>query len=248
MIIMEATMKKLTPNISVKDASKTIDKYHINLENFSIEKYQKVLEQSEMIPSRMILKEQIGERIKCLKKHGIKNLQDIINVLKASKNVKEFAKKSGLPNDYLAILIREVNSYQPKPVNLNKFTGIKKEVTNKLGKFGLKNTRHLFEKIKTKKERYELAKQENISSEEIMELVKLTDISRVKWIGPIFARIFYDSGTDTAEKISKSKAENLFKKLVEINNKKKYTKGKFTVKDIQLCINVAKDVPKVIKY
>ncbi len=245
---MGATTKSLTPNISVKDASKTTDNYHINLENFSIEKYQKVLEQSEMIPSRMILKEQIGERIKCLKKQGIKNLQDIVNVLKTPKNVKEFAKKSGLPEDYLTILIREVNSYQPKPVNLNKFPGIKNEVIDKLGKFGLKNTKHLFGKIKTKKERSELAKQANISSEELMELVKLTDISRIKWIGPIFARIFLESGTDTAEKISKSKAENLFKKLAEINNKRKYTKGKFTVKDIQLCVNVSKDVPKVIQY
>lgn len=241
-------MKKLTPNITVRNKNKTIDNYHINLENFSIEKYQKVLERSEMIPSRMILKEQISENIKCLKKQGIKNLQDIINVLKTPKKVKEFAKKSGLPNDYLTILIREVNSYQPKPVNLNKFPDINKEITDKLGKFDLKNTKHLFEKIKTKKERSELARQANISNEELLELVKLTDISRVKWIGPIFAIIFLESGTDTAEKISKSKAENLFKKLVEINNKMKYTKGKFTVKDIQLCINVAKDVPKVIQY
>lgn len=81
-----------------------------------------------------------------------------------------------------------------------------------------------------------------------MELVKLTDLSRVKWIGPIFARIFLDSGADTVEKLSKSNAEQLFNDLVKVNSEKKYTKGNFTVNDIRLCINVAKDVPRAIEY
>lgn len=106
----------------------------------------------------------------------------------------------------------------------------------------------LFEKIKTKKERAELAKQANITDEELMELAKLTDLSRVKWIGPVFARIFYDSETDTAEKVSKSIAGDLFKKLVEVNEKKEYTKGNFVESDVRLCIDVTKDVPKAIEY
>ncbi|KAF5433514.1 protein of unknown function (DUF4332) [Candidatus Methanophagaceae archaeon] len=235
-------------SIKHKEGNKMDDSYYIDLGNFTIEKYKNVLEQAEMLPSRIILKEKIAERIQCLKENGIKNLEDLISVLKTTEKVKYFAKKSGLPEDYLLILRREVNSYQPKPVNLKKFPGVKGEAIEKLARIGIKNTKHLFEKVKTQKERDELAKQTNITNEELLELVKLTDISRVKWIGPIFARIFLDSGTDTVEKISKSTAENLFKELVEINNKKEYTKGNFTAKDVLLCINIAKDVPKAIKY
>ena len=222
--------------------------YYIDLKKFTLEKYRHELEQAEILPSRKILKEKLQERFQCLEKYGIKNLQDLILVLKTTEKTKNFAKKSGLPEDYLLILRREVNSYQPKPLNLKDFPGTKKDAIEKLATIGIKNTKHLFEKVKTQKERNELVEQTGIATNELLELVKLTDLSRVKWIGPIFARIFLDTGTDTVEKLSKSIAENLFKKLVEINIEKGYTKGKFTVKDVQLCINIAKEVPKAIKY
>jgi len=79
-----------------------------------------------------------------------------------------------------------------------------------------------------------------------LDLTKLTDLSRVKWIGPIFARIFLDSGTGTVEKLSLSNAKTPYKKLVDINNEKKYTKNKFVENDVKLCIDITQLVPKVI--
>ncbi|HSO26103.1 MAG TPA: DUF4332 domain-containing protein, partial [Methanobacteriaceae archaeon] len=87
-----------------------------------------------------------------------------------------------------------------------------------------------------------------IDYKEILELTKLTDLSRVKWIGPVFARIFVDSGTNTLFKLSKSDYKSLYVKLVDINNIKGYTKAKFTEKDVLLCINISKMVPDVIEY
>lgn len=224
------------------------DDYYINLEKYPLNRFKQELKESELIPSRRILKEQIEERFKILENNGVSNLLDLSNELKTPKKAKEFAAKSGLPQDYLLILRREVNSYQPKPVNLNKFPGIKKETIHKLNSVGIKNTLHLFRKVKTKSERDNLAAETDIKEEEILELTKLTDLSRVKWIGPIFARIFLDSGTDTVEKLSKSDAEELYKKLVKINIEKRYTKGKFIENDVRLVKNVAKKVPKAIEY
>ena len=62
------------------------DSYYIDLGKFTIEKYKNVLEQAEMLPSRIILKEKIAERIQCLKENGIKNLEDLISVLKTTIN------------------------------------------------------------------------------------------------------------------------------------------------------------------
>lgn len=139
-----------------------------------------------------------------------------------------------------------MNSYLPKPVNLEKFPGVEKNTINKLNNVGIKNTAHLFKKIKTKVDREKLASETGENEEKILDLTKLTDLSRVKWIGPIFARIFLDSGTGTVEKLSLSNAKTPYKKLVDINNEKKYTKNKFVENDVKLCIDVAQLVPKVI--
>ncbi len=224
------------------------DSYYIDLEKYPLNKFKQELTESDPIPSRKILKDQIDNRFKILESKGIKNLNDLQISLKTPKKAKEFAEKSGLPQDYILILRREVNSYLPKPVNLEKFPGIEKDTLSKLNSVGIKNTAHLFKIIKTHEDRIKLAAETRINPEEIMELTKLTDLSRVKWIGPIFARIFLDSGTDNVEKLSKTDAKTLYKKLVEINDKNKYTKSKFIENDVELCIKVSKMVPRAIYY
>lgn len=227
---------------------KIAENYYIDLEKYSLNKFKHELKELELLPSRIILKEQMDERFKILDVNSIQNLQDLANSLKTPKKAKEFAIKSGLPLDYLLILRREVNSYLPKPVNLEKFPGIKNDTLTKLNRIGIKNTAHLFKRVKTEEDRKELSYEISINNEKIMELTKLTDLSRVKWVGPIFARIFLDSGTDTVEKLSKANAESLYKELVKINSTLEYTKAKFIENDIRLCINVAKIVPKAIHY
>ncbi|NYB27422.1 MAG: DUF4332 domain-containing protein [Methanobacteriaceae archaeon] len=225
-----------------------VDDYYIDLERYSLKKFKEELRESELLPSRRILKEQIDKRFKILENNGASNLKDLIDLIKTPQKAKEFAAKTGLPADYILILRREVNSYLPKPVNLEKFPGVEKNTINKLNNVGIKNTAHLFKKIETKVDREKLASETGVNEEKILDLTKLTDLSRVKWIGPVFARIFLDSGTGTVEKLSLSNAKTLYKKLVNINNEKKYTKNKFVENDVKLCIDVAQLVPKVIEY
>jgi hypothetical protein len=224
------------------------DDYYIDLKKYPLTRFKKELKEAELLPSRKILKEQIDGKFKILENNNIQNLQDLTVSLKTPKKTKEFAQKSGISPDYLLILRREVNSYTPKPVNLEKFPGVRKGTLNKLNSAGIKNTAHLFKRVKTNDDRNKLAAETGIDDEEIVELTKLTDLSRVKWIGPIFARLFLESGTDTVEKLSKADAESLYIKLIEINSEKGYTKAKFIENDVGLCINVAQMVPKSIEY
>lgn len=224
------------------------DNYYIDLEKYPLNKFKQELKEADLLPSRKILKEQIDVRFKVLESNGIQNLHDLATSLKTPKKAKEFAEKSDLPSNYLLILRREVNSYMPKPVNLEKFPGVEKGTLNKLNRVGIKNTAHLFKRIKNKDNRDKLAAETSIKDGKILELTKLTDLSRIKWIGPVFARIFLDSGTDTAQKLSKADAGTLYKELVKINGEKGYTKAKFIENDVRLCINVAKMVPKAIEY
>lgn len=225
-----------------------VENYHIDLKEFSLKKFKGEIEDSTPLPSRKILKENLDERFEILKENGVFNLQDLTNLLKTPKKAREFAEKSGLPEDYLLILRREVNSYTPNPVNLDKFPGVEEETLIKLKSAGIKTSFHLFKRVKTLEDRENLTAELGIDHGELLELTKLTDMVRIKWVGPVFARIFLDSGTDTLQKVSEADAKTFYKKLVEINREKHYTKSTFALSDVELCVKVAGMVPKVIEY
>jgi hypothetical protein len=171
-----------------------------------------------------------------------------MDALKTPKKAREFAAKTRLPEDYLLVLRREVMSLKPGLVNLDKFPGVDPGTIKKLKETGIKTTLHLFERVKTLQSRRKLAHKLEVEPEDILELTKLTDLSRVKWVGPVFARMFLDSGTDTVEKLSQAESPSFYEQLVKINQEKEYTKAHFVETDLDLCINFARKVPRVIEY
>lgn len=224
------------------------DQYHIDLERFSLERFRHILETSEVLPGRKVLKEKISERFGILESMGIRNLKELIDVLSTKKKVEKFSQESGLPNDYLVILRREANSYIPKPVNLRDIPGVDPEYIERLASVGIKNTKHLFERGRSRSDRAELSRLVDVPGDDLLELVELSDLARIGGVGPVFARIFLDAGIDTLEKLSNSSPDELFEKLLAINKEKGYTKVMATLKDVTLCINIATELPKVIEY
>ncbi len=222
--------------------------YYINLNNYFLSDYAKELEHTELLPSRKIIQEKTKERFSRLNKEGIKNLNDVITVLKSKDQVKAFVKKSSIPEEFLTILVREIKSMQPKPVILNDLLAISKTTIKKLEKLGIKNTRELFEFVITEKNRKELCSRTGINSKEILELTKLTDVSRIKWVGANFARVLVDSSYDTVKKVAKADYKKLLEEINKINEKKKYYKGRLGLNDMKLCVLAAKSVPDTIKY
>ena len=54
--------------------------YHIDLEQFSLERFRHVLETGELLPGRKVLQENISERFEVLGSMGIRNLKELIEV------------------------------------------------------------------------------------------------------------------------------------------------------------------------
>lgn len=222
-------------------------KYFIDIEQISLSKYRTILEKSELLPGRQILYEKTKERFELLAQKGISNLLLLVQALKTSDKIKELSKETNIPADYLTILRREVNRLMPKPVSISDFPDIDKYLITKLGERGIKNTLQFFDQCDTKKKRTALAKETETLITDLEELTKLSDLSRIWGVGPVFCRIFYETGTDTVKKVSKANAAKLHKQLMTINEDKNYTKAKFTIKDVQLCIDIAHDLPKTIE-
>lgn len=222
--------------------------YYRDFREISLADYSVELEQTGMIPSRKILKENISGRFRCLQDHGITNLNDLLVALKTPDKLRSFAKMSGLPEEYLVILKREIGSIQPKPVNLEDFPSLFPGDTGKLAGLGIRNTRQLFEVVRNESQRRELETKTGIPQDRILELTRLTDVSRIKWVGANFARLLVDSGYDTVEKVAGADSQVLYSAVNAVNEEKKYFKGKFGLNDMKLCVLAARTVPKGIHF
>ena len=156
--------------------------YYIDLENISIDKYRDILKSADLLPSRIILKNDIDDIFNIIKKQQIENVDELQKALKNKDKVQDFSKKSGIPEDYLKILIREIKSYRQSPNKIEAFPGISENVFLKLKNIGIKNTLQIYDKILTLQSRKQLSNQIEISENEILRLAKLTDLSRIRWV------------------------------------------------------------------
>lgn len=222
--------------------------YYIDLVKISIDKYKTKLESAYLPPSRMILKDRLDERFEYFKSIGIKNVKELIQLLKKKDKLTELQKVNCLSGDYLTILLRELNSTLPKPNKIGEFTGISNDTMVRLEKIGIKDTVKLFDRVVTAKRRKELAKTTGITDTEILELTKLTDLSRIKWVGVTFARMLYELGIDTVEKASKADPEKLHVSINQLNKEKSIYKGRIGLNDMKIFVNAAKEIPLEIEY
>ena len=113
--------------------------YYIDLETISIEKYKTKLESAYLPPSRMILKENLDERFNYFKSIGINNVKELLQILKKNDKLEDLSKANCLSENYLKILLRELNSTLPKPNKIKEFVGISEGTILKLEKIGIKN-------------------------------------------------------------------------------------------------------------
>ncbi len=222
--------------------------YYIDLEKISLEDYRDKLKSAWLPPGRMILKDKPEERFAYFKSLGIKNVKELIQVLKKKDKFAELQKVDLLQGEYLTILLRELNSILPKPNKIGEFSGISGGTVARLEKIGIKDTAKLYDRVITAKSRKELSEETGIAEIEITELTKLTDLSRIKWVGVAFVRMLYHAGVDTAKKASEADPVWLHAEINRINKEKNIYKGQIGLNDIRIFVNAAKDVPLDIEY
>jgi peptidoglycan hydrolase-like protein with peptidoglycan-binding domain len=223
--------------------------YTIDLATFKLETLKSRLRYIHMTPSQQILKEDLENRFAILQSHGIHNLHQLQEVLKTRKAVSAFAQASGLPQDYLTVLRRWVNGYHPKPVKLADLPPVDADTVTRLAVMGINDTLQLFPRVKTPTLRAELASESGIPPEKILILTKLSDLCRLKWVGPKFAHLLLVSGFDTVEKIAMADGIALYHHLQKISEVTGVYQGGFGEDDINLWVQyIVCDVPIIIDY
>jgi hypothetical protein len=95
--------------------------YYLQAEKIRLDDLQRRIEETDLVPSRNSLLEDIKDRFKILKSHGIATLADLRKELKNSKKIPSFSEKTGIEEQYLKLLRREIESYFPKAIPLKAF-------------------------------------------------------------------------------------------------------------------------------
>jgi hypothetical protein len=169
--------------------SYTIDPARITLRHFF-----DLTRKRRMLPSRVLLHEKMDERFALLSGSGIKNLADLLKVLKSKEKLEDFALQSGLDSSYLTLLKREAGSYLARPHPLSDFPGVPFEYTELLKSRGIGTTRTFFDRAQTDAQRTELAGRTGIPETRLRELYVLCDLSRITGVGGTMARMAYEAG------------------------------------------------------
>jgi hypothetical protein len=102
--------------------------------------------------------------------------------------------------------------------SIKEFLNVNQEYVEKLAAIGIKNVDQMLERGKAKKQREQLSKQLGIPKDAILELVKLSDITRIGYVKRKLARLYYDAGLDSPAKIAEFEPKQLhafFVKFVE---------------------------------
>lgn len=216
--------------------------YYIDLKEFSVQKLKSVLLEMDLIPSWMLLRDNIDANFLKLEKAGVTNIHELLNRLSTKTKIQQFANESGFDENYLTVLRRMTNGYKPKPVKLTDFDGVSDVLIQKLEAKGIKNTLQLYPLVLTFDNRMLLAKELGVELNEIVSLAKLSDLVRIRWVNHTFAKVLLASGFDTLQKIINANFLEVYQKVKACNEEQNLYKGQIGKKDMKLMIYCAKDL------
>ncbi|MBU7010332.1 MAG: DUF4332 domain-containing protein [Theionarchaea archaeon] len=135
-----------------------------------------------------------------------------------------------------------------KPFLLKDFRGVNTEQAEKLAAVGIRNVNQMLKKGKTEKDRQTLSQRSGIPQEGILELVKLSDLARIPGVKSIRARLYYDAGVDTVEKLAEWDPEELRRMLIEFVEKTGFEGIAPLPAEALFTVKTAKRLPKVVEY
>jgi len=125
--------------------------------------------------------------------------------------------------------------------------GIGAAYAKKLAGAKIKTVGTLLKKGKDKAGRQELSKATGIDSSTILKWVNMADLYRIKGIGSEYSQLLEKAGVDTVKEMRNRTADNLYKKLVEIN-KKKFVRQLPSEKMVKKWIDGAKKLSPMVAY
>lgn len=213
--------------------------YYIDANRVSLDDLQKRIKETDLIPSRCSLLEDIDEKFLIFKAHGFSTLEDVRHQVKNQKNIPALSQRIGIDQAYLTMLRREIEGYFPKTRPLSSFDWFQKKDLDKLECKGLHNTLLLYEALNTPQKREQIVIELGLDTVFVDSLFSLVDLTRIQWVSPIFARMLVSAGYTTVKSVSSANSDELCSELDRVNKENSYFKEKIGFKDVKRLVQAA---------
>ena len=132
--------------------------------------------------------------------------------------------------------------------NIIDVEGIGPIYAEKLNAIGIRTTVDLLEDGATQRGREELVEKTGISSKLILEWVNLADLFRIKGIGEEYSDLLEEAGVDTVVELSGRNPDNLYSKILEVNEEKKLVRRLPRLDEVRDWVEQAKKLPRKVEY
>ena len=131
---------------------------------------------------------------------------------------------------------------------IEQIEGIGEAYASKLRDAGISTTEELLEACATKRGREKTAEATGISGKLILKWTNHADLFRIKGVAGQFAELLEAAGVDTVKEFRHRTAENLYKKMVEINDARNLCNRVPSATELKRMIDQAKELEPIITY
>lgn len=118
----------------------------------------------------------------------------------------------------------------------------------KLQACGISNQEELLDQGAKPAGRKQIVEKSGISAKLILKWLNRADLARVKGIGEEYADLLEYSGVDTVPELAQRNADNLYAKIVEVNDQKNLVRNLPSAKQVADWIEEAKQLERVLSY
>ena len=134
------------------------------------------------------------------------------------------------------------------PFKLRDFRGVNPVHIASLEVVGIKNTNQMLSSGKTARGRQELSERSGVPLEAVVELVKLSDLARLPGVKGIRARLYYEAGVDTVEKLASFEPQVLLELTAEFVAKTGFEGIPPLPKEVSSTVVNARNLPSVVEW
>jgi hypothetical protein len=198
-------------------------RYTLDLSRIPLAAYQPLLAGQNLLPGRRILLDGLNRNFEALSAQGIDTLAQLKQRLSAPQKLAALAAATGISEEYLTILKREIGSLEQKPVLLSAYPGLDEALLVSLREQGIVTSKDGFER-----------------GEVDSELFCLCDLARINGVGAVAARAFYEAGYRSVADIAAASAAEMLARVSAANAEHGYYQAKLGEKDMQFCIDFAR--------
>jgi hypothetical protein len=132
--------------------------------------------------------------------------------------------------------------------NLQDFLGVSRQHMQALRKEGVFTSEHMLKVGRTEEGRRRLAEKTGVPLRAVLELVKLADLSRIVGLKRKRARLYYDAGLDTLDKIAQWDSEKMQQMFVEFVDRTGFDGSPPTPGEAAFTVKLARYLPRIVEY